>query len=101
MTKRRTHSVAFERRVVQEHPGDEPLRGPATRQELSRNLIRIRIETYEAARPDEDEATAATTKAYEARFAALERWSGNRRSTWDFRRGLCEADLGRKARLHP
>lgn len=87
MTRHRTHSVAFKRQVVQEYLGGEPLRGLAARHELSRNLIRIWIEKYEAGHFDEDEATAATMEAYEARIAALERLVGKQALELEFLKG--------------
>ena len=58
MAKHRTHSIAFERQVVQEYLAGETLHGLARRHELSRTLIRIRVETYEAGARCDSEAGA-------------------------------------------
>ena len=60
MAKHRTHGIAFKRRVVQEYLAGETLHGLARRQELSRTLIRIRVEKYEAGAFDEDALVEAT-----------------------------------------
>ena len=48
MAKHRTHSIAFKRQVVQEYLAGETLHGLARRHELSRTLIRIWVDKYEA-----------------------------------------------------
>jgi transposase-like protein len=56
MAKHRTHSIAFKRQVVQEYLGGETMHGLAKRHDLSRNLIRIWVQKYEAGGLDEDAA---------------------------------------------
>ena len=48
MARHRIHSIEFKRQVVQEYVAGETLHGLA-RHDLSRNLIRIWVEKYEAA----------------------------------------------------
>jgi transposase-like protein len=48
MAKHRTHSIAFKRQVVQEYLSGETMHGLAKRHDLSRNLIRIWVQKYEA-----------------------------------------------------
>ncbi len=48
MRRHRSHSVEFKRQVAQEFMGGETLHGLAKRHDLSRNLIRIWVEKYEA-----------------------------------------------------
>ena len=48
MVKHRTHSIAFKRQVVQEYLAGETLHGLARRHDLSRSLIRIWVDKYEA-----------------------------------------------------
>ena len=76
MAKHRTHSIAFKRQVVQEYLSGETLHGLAKRHDLSRNLIRIWVQKYEAGGLDEDAAAADMIQEYEARIAALERLDG-------------------------
>ena len=54
----RTHGIAFKRQVVQEYLAGETLHGLARRHDLSRTLIRIWVEKYEAGAFDEDAAAA-------------------------------------------
>ncbi len=56
----RTHSIAFKRQVVQEYLAGETLHGLARRHDLSRTLIRIWVDKYEAANPESTEENDAT-----------------------------------------
>ena len=76
MARHRTHSTEFKRQVVQEFLGGETLHGLARRHSISRNLIRIWIEKYEAGALDVEIAAADLLQQYEARIAALERLVG-------------------------
>ena len=76
MAKYRSHSIEFKRQVVQEYLGGETLHGLAKRHNLSRTLIRIWVQKYEAGSFDEDAAAADMIEGYEARIAALERLVG-------------------------
>lgn len=76
MTRHRSHSVEFKRQVVQEFLAGQPLQGLAVRHDLSRNLIRIWIEKYEAGAFDELTVAADLVQRYEARIASLERLVG-------------------------
>jgi transposase-like protein len=58
MAKHRSHSVEFKRRVAQEFLAGETLHGLAKRHDLSRNLIRVWVEKYEAGVFDEDARAA-------------------------------------------
>ena len=101
MAKHRTHSVAFKRQIVQEFLAGETLYGLANRHDLSRNLIWIWVEKYEAGAFDEDAAAADLVQAYEARIAALERLVGKQALELEFLRGRNAPDGRREARLHP
>ena len=48
MARHRSHSVAFKRQVAQEFVSGETLHGLAKRHDLSRNLIRLWVQKYEA-----------------------------------------------------
>ena len=54
------------------------LHGLARRHELSRTLIRIWVDKYEAGAFDEDAEAASTIQEYKARIAALERLVASR-----------------------
>ena len=87
MAKHRTHSIAFKRQVVQEYLAGETLHGLARRHDLSRTLIRIWVEKYEAGAFDEDAEAANMVQEYEARIAALERLVGRQALEFEFPRG--------------
>ena len=71
MAKHRSHSIEFKRQVAQEFLGGETLYGLAKRHDISRNLIRIWVQKYEAGAFDDDAQAADLMQAYEARIAAL------------------------------
>ena len=87
MPRHRSHSVEFKRQVAQEFLSGETLHGLAKRHDLSRNLIRIWVQKYEAGAFDEDVAAAETMQTYEARIAALERLVGRQALEIEFLKG--------------
>ncbi len=87
MARHRSHSVAFKRQVAQEFLAGDTLHGLAKRHDLSRNLIRLWVQKYEAGAFDEDAAAAETIQAYEARIAALERLVGRQALELEFLKG--------------
>jgi transposase len=87
MAKYRSHSVEFKRQVAQEYLGGETLHGLAKRHDISRNLIRVWVEKYEAGAFDEDARAADLIQTYEARIAALERLVGKQALELDFLKG--------------
>ena len=90
MTKHRTHrthSIGFKRQVVEEYLAGETLHGLARRHELSRTLIRIWVDKYEAGAFDEEAEAASTLQEYEARIAALERLVGKQALELEFLKG--------------
>ena len=87
MAKHRTHSLAFKRQVAQDYVAGETLHGLAKRHDLSRNLIRVWVQKYEAGALDEDTAAAELLQEYEARIAALERRVGKQALELEFRKG--------------
>ena len=58
MAKHRTHSIEFNRQVVQEFLGGESPHALAKRHSISRNLIKIWVAKYEAGGLDSDTAAA-------------------------------------------
>lgn len=94
MAQHRTHSVAFKRQVSQEYLGGETLHGLAKRHDLSRNLIRIWVERYQAGGLDEDVAAADLLQVYEARIAALERLVGRQALELEFLKGALRPGPG-------
>lgn len=87
MARHRSHSVAFKRQVAQEFLAGETLHGLAKRHDISRNLIRVWVEKYEAGAFDEDAQAADLIQAYEARIAALERLVGKQALELEFLKG--------------
>ncbi len=76
MAKHRTYSAEFKRQVVQEYLGGETLHGLSKRHDMSRNLIRIWVDKFQAGALDEEVIAADLLQTYEARIAALERLVG-------------------------
>lgn len=87
MAKHRSHSIEFKRQVAQEFIAGETLHGLAKRHDVSRNLIRIWVQKYEAGALDEDAAAADMIQESEARIAALERLVGKQALELEFLKG--------------
>jgi transposase-like protein len=87
MAKQRSHSIEFKRQVVHEHIAGESLYGLAKRHDLSRQLIRVWIEKYEAGGLDEDAQAADLLNEYETKIAALERLVGRQALEIEFLKG--------------
>ena len=87
MVRHRTHSIEFKRRVVQDYLAGETLLSLGRRYDLSRNLIRIWIQKFEAGAFDVEATTADTIQTYEARIGALERLVGRRALEIEFLKG--------------
>ena len=85
--KHRSHSVEFKRQVAQEFVSGETLHGLAKRHDVSRQLIRVWVEKYEAGALDEDAEAADMLQAYEAKIAALERMVGRQALEIEFLKG--------------
>ena len=101
MAKHRSHSIEFKRQVAQEFLAGETLHGLAKRHDLSRNLVRLWVQKYEAGALDEDAAAADMIQEYEARIAALERLVGKQALELEFLKGLSKTHRGGKACLRP
>ena len=71
MVKQRSHSIEFKRQVVAEHIAGESLYGLAKRHDLSRQLIRVWIEKYEAGGLDEDAQAADLLHEYETYYSEV------------------------------
>ena len=87
MPRHRTHSTEFKRQVAQDYLAGETLHSLARRHDLSRNLIRIWIQKYEAGGFDDEVAAAEMIGAYEGRIAALERLVGRQALEIEFLKG--------------
>lgn len=91
MARHRSHSIEFKRQVVQEYLAGETLHGLAKRHDLSRNLVRVWVQRYEAGVFDEDAAAADLIQEYEARIAALERLVGRQALELEFLKGALKS----------
>jgi len=87
MARHRSHSVEFKRQVAQEFLAGDTLHGLAKRHDISRNLIWIWVEKFEAGAFDDDVQAADLIQAYEARIAALERLVGKQALELEFLKG--------------
>src|ERR1700757_5279571 len=92
MARHRSHSIAFTRQVAQEFVSGETLHSLAKRHDLSRNLIRLWVQKYEAGAFDEDATAADMIQEYEARIAALERLVGKQALELEFLKGALTDD---------
>jgi transposase-like protein len=79
--------MEFKRQVVQEYLGGDTLHGLAKRHDISRQLIRIWLEKYEAGAFDDDAQAVELIQQYEARIAALERLVGKQALELEFLKG--------------
>ena len=93
MAKHRSHSIEFKRQVAQEFLAGETLHGLAKRHDISRNLIRVWVQKFEAGAFDEDAAAADMIQEYEARIAALERLVGRQALELEFLKGALKSAL--------
>ena len=93
LSKEESHGqTAFSQHRVQAAGGAgvccrETLYALAKRHDLSRQLIRVWVEKYEAGALDEDARAADLLKEYEARIAALERMVGRQALEIEFLKG--------------
>ena len=76
MTKHRSHSAAFKRKVAEEFLAGETLHGLSLQHDISRQLIRIWVGKFEAGALDDDVQAADLLQEYEAKIASLERLVG-------------------------
>ena len=91
MGRHRSYSIEFKKQITQEYLAGETLHGLAKRHGISRNLIRLWVERYEAGAFDEHEAAANILQHYEARIAALERLVGKLSLENEFLKGASYA----------
>jgi transposase-like protein len=78
MAKHRTHSVEFKQQVSREYLSGETLHALAKRHDISRNLIRIWVEKFQAGALDEDLAAAIFSRIMRRALPPSSRWSANR-----------------------
>ena len=96
MAKHRSHSIEFKRQVAQELLAGETLHGLAKRHDVSRNLVRVWVQRYEAGALDADAVAADMIQEYEARIAALERLVGKQALELEFLKGALKNAPRRK-----
>jgi len=87
MAKHRSRSIEFKRQVAQEFVAGETLYALSKRHDLSRQLIRVWVQKYEAGALDEDAQAAELLQEYEAKIAALERMVGRQALEIEFLKG--------------
>jgi hypothetical protein len=76
---------------VRSHRSFSRARRSAKRYDLSRNLIRIWVQRFEAGALDEDAVAADLIEQYEARIAALERLVGEQALELEFVKGALKS----------
>lgn len=87
MARQRSHSIEFKRQVAQDFIAGETLYGLSKRYDISRQLIRVWVQKYEAGALDADAQTADFLREYEAKIAALERMVGRQALEIEFLKG--------------
>ena len=87
MARQRSHSIEFKRQVAQEFLAGESLYALSKRHDISRQLIRVWVERYEAGALDEDAQAADLLQEYEAKIVALERMVGRQALEIEFLKG--------------
>jgi transposase-like protein len=70
MARQRSHSIEFKRQVAQEFIAGQSLYALSKRHDISRQLIRVWVQKYEAGALDEDAQAADLLQEYEAKIAA-------------------------------
>ena len=90
MARQRSHSIEFKRQVAQEFIAGESLYALSKRHDISRQLIRVWVQKYEAGALDEDAQAADLLQEYEAKIAALERMVGRQALEIEFLKGGSE-----------
>ena len=71
MARHRTHSVEFKSQVLQEYLAGETPHGLSNRHEISRQLIRVWVEKFQAGALDEDAVAADLLQTYKARLSVV------------------------------
>src|ERR1700748_1708883 len=87
MARQRSHSIEFKRQVAQEFIAGESLYALSKRHDISRQLIRVWVQKYDAGALDEDAQAADLLHEYEAKIAALERMVGRQALEIEFLKG--------------
>jgi transposase len=87
MARQRSHSIEFKRQVAQEFIAGESLYALSKRHDISRQLVRVWVQKYEAGALDEDAQAADLLQEYEAKIAALERMVGRQALEIEFLKG--------------
>jgi transposase len=87
MAPQRSHSIEFKRQVAQEFIAGESLYALSNRHDISRQLIRVWVQEYEAGALDEDAQAADLLQEYEAKIVALERMVGRQALEIEFLKG--------------
>ena len=97
MARNRTYSIDFKRQVALEYLGGEALLRLSKRHDVSRNLIRIWVEKYEAGEFDEEVEAADLLREYKAKIDALERLVGRQALEIEFLKGAKKNEARRRS----
>src|SRR3984893_3897650 len=71
MARQRSHSIEFKRQVAQELIAGESLYALSKRHDISRQLVRVWVQKYEAGALDEDAQAADLLQEYEAKICGV------------------------------
>jgi transposase-like protein len=73
----RSHSIEFKRQIAQEFMAGATLYGLSKRHNLSRQLIRLWVQRYEAGSLDEDAQAADLLQEYETKIDSMRSMTGD------------------------
>jgi transposase-like protein len=83
-TRHRSRGIEFKRQAVQEYLSGETLHGLAKRHDVSRQLIRVWIEKYEAGELNDDAQAAVSSSSMRPASPRWNAWSARRPSNLSF-----------------
>ena len=80
MARQRSHSIEFKRQVAQEFIAGESLYALSKRHDISRQLIRVWVQKYEAGGLDEDAQAPIYSRNTKPRLRRWSAWLAAKRS---------------------
>ena len=84
MAKYRSHSIEFKRQIAQEFLAGDTLHGLEKRHDISRNLIRVWVERYQAGASMRTQPPLTYFSNTKRGSAPSNGWSESRRWSWSY-----------------
>lgn len=95
----RSYSTAFKRQVAEEYHAGCTLHSLSKQHDISRNLVRVWIEKYDAGQYDDEVEAAGLLPEYHAKIAALEQLVGRQALEIEFLKGAARNERLPKSEL--